>query len=245
MNQIPFVPASCGRWLRIANRTTRVLLCSVLTLASAATHASTGVVSLERLRFPAGASHELLAERMWIHGMPAQVLVFDVPQSPGALARALSAQQPALADLQVLPGQLILSGRVGDDRWVAQMEGVGAARTVGSISTVNARATPMAARPAWLPEGARVRMDVAVMEAGVKVSERIWQHALPPKRMAGLLEAGLHRAGWTREKDRDSVQTGALHTAAGQWWTRERERMRLWLVPVDAGSGLRTIGWAP
>lgn len=213
----------------------RAALCGVLIAMAAAASASAGATALGRLRFPAGSTHELLADRMWLHGMPAQVLVFDVPQSPRDLVLALSRQQPALADLHVLPGQLILSGRVGDDHWMAQMEGAGKGRTVGSISSISARTVPANPQPAWLPEGARVRLDVAVMEDGVKVSERIWQHALPPAKMAPLLEAGLKRHGWTR----------GLEAGAAQWWTRERERMMLLLVPVGAGSGLRVNGWAP
>ncbi|AVJ27271.1 hypothetical protein CLM73_09200 [Achromobacter spanius] len=171
---------------------------------------------------------------MWLHGMPVQVWVFDVPQRPSAFAKALTAQQPALADLHVLPGQLILSGRVGNDRWVAQMERAGADRTVGSLSAVSVRAAPTAQLPGWLPKGARVRSDVAVMESGVKVSDRIWQYAVPPQKLAELLDAGLRRAGWDRQDD-----------GAGHWWVRERERMKLWLISVDGGSGLRALGWAP
>ncbi|UIP19268.1 hypothetical protein [Achromobacter deleyi] len=207
----------------------------MLIATAAGASASASAITLGHLRFPAGSTHELLADRMWLHGLPAQVLVFDVPQSPRDLVLALSRQQPALADLHVLPGQLILSGRVGDDHWVAQMNGAGARRTVGSISSVSARGVPANPQPAWLPEGARVRLDVAVMEDGVKVSERIWQHALPPAEMAPLLEAGLRRHGWAR----------GLEEGVVQWWTRERERMMLLLVPLGAGSGLRVNGWAP
>lgn len=206
--------------------------------------ASAGAIGLERLRFPAGSTHELLAERMWLHGVPAQVLVFDVPKRPAAVARALSGQQPALADLHVLPGRLILSGQVGDDRWVAQMEAAGAERTVGSISAVNVRAVPVIPRPAWLPDGARLRLDVSVMERGAKVSERIWQHALPPDKIARLLEAGLRKDGWTRLGVGGVDQAHEAHAGVEQWWGRERERMKLWLVPLDAGSGLRVNGWA-
>lgn len=228
-------------------------LCSVLMPWSHHASASASVSTLERLRFPAGALHERIADRLWLHGMPAQVWVFDAPQSPSALARALAAQQPALADLQVLPGQLILSGRVGDDRWVAQMERAGADRTVGSISAINVRAAPSAHLPGWLPKGARVRSDVVVMDAGVKVSDRIWQYALPPQELAGLLDAGLRRSGWTPQADTDdakdanarAARSGVRPSGAGQWWARERQRMKLWLVPVEGGTGLRALGWAP
>ncbi|WP_239214600.1 MULTISPECIES: hypothetical protein [Achromobacter] len=196
--------------------------------------ASAGVLSLEGLQLPAGAVRERLADRMWLHGMPAQVWVFDVPQSPSAVAKTLAAQQPALADLHVLPGQLILSGRIGSDRWVAQLESAGMDRTVGSLSAISVRAAPTAQLPGWLPKGARVKSDVAVMESGVKVSDRIWQYAVPPQKLAELLDAGMRRAGWVQQGD-----------GADQWWARERERMKLWLVPLDGGSGLRALGWAP
>lgn len=220
---------------RAAALASRAVLCGVLIVMASGASASAGANALGRLRFPAGATHELLADRLWLHGVPAQVLVFDVPQSPRELARALSRQQPGLADLHVLPGQLILSGHVGDDRWVARMEAAGRERTIGSISSVSARAVPANPQPAWLPEGARVRLDVATMERGVRVSERIWEYALPPAKMALLLEAGLRRDGWAREGQGGAVQS----------WARERERMELLLVPLDAGSGLRVNGWAP
>jgi len=127
-----------------------------------------------------------------------------------------------------------LSGRVGNDRWVAQLESAGMDRTVGSLSAISVRAAPTAQLPGWLPKGARVKSDVAVMESGVKVSDRIWQCAVPPQKLAELLDAGMRRAGWVQQGD-----------GADQWWARERERMKLWLVPLDGGSGLRALGWAP
>lgn len=231
-------------------------LCCALMLLPERADASGGVSSLEGLRLPAGAQRERMAERVWLHGMPAQVWVFDAPQSPSALAKTLTTQQPALADLHVLPGQLILSGRVGDERWVAQLENAGADRTVGSLSAIAVRAAPTAHLPRWLPKGARVRSDVVVMESGVKVSDRVWQYALPPQKLASLLDAALRRTGWMPQGDPDSegaamavsgatARRGAASAGAGQWWARERERMKLWLVPVEGGSGLRALGWAP
>jgi hypothetical protein len=228
------VPKRWDMRRRIGSLVLGVGLCAAFLLLPQRAGASAGVSSLESLRLPAGAVRERMADRMWLHGMPAQVWVFDVPQSVSAFAKTLAAQQPALADLHVLPGQLILSGRVGNDRWVAQMESAGADRTVGSLSAISVRAAPTAQLPGWLPKGARVRSDVAVMEGGVKVSDRIWQYAVPPQKLTELLDAGLRRAGWVRQGE-----------DAGQWWARERERMKLWLVPLDGGSGLRVLGWAP
>ncbi|WP_447918928.1 hypothetical protein [Achromobacter aegrifaciens] len=204
--------------------------------AGSASSKKSGVASLEALRFPVGSRRGLLAESIWLHGIPARVLIFDTPLGTSELIRYLSGQQPALTDLNVLSGQAILSGRVGQERWVVQMEGMGARRTAGSISAVNLLAAPGSPLPAWLPAGARLRLDVAVMEGGVLVSERIWQYALPPGQVAPLLEARLTQNGWRRMPASDE---------AAHWWTRRGVRMRLSLVPLDGGSGLLVSGRTP
>ncbi len=110
---------------------------------------------------------------------------------------------------------------------------------------MSVRAAPSVPRPAWLPDGARLRLDVSVMEHGAKMSERIWQHALPPDKMARLIEANLRQDGWTPLGAGGVDQARGAHAGVEQWWGRERERMKLWLVPLDAGTGLRVNGWAP
>ncbi|WAI82371.1 MULTISPECIES: hypothetical protein [Achromobacter] len=184
---------------------------------------------------PEGSTHALLADRVWLHGYPAQVLVFDAPVDTRAVVRALADQQPGLSDLNVLPGHLILSGWIDDQQWVVQLQSAGPSRTVGTVSSLRMMAPPNPVAPAWLPVGARLRLDFAVMEAGVKVWERIWQHGLPPTRLAPLLQAALLRDGWRLE-----AEDGALHS-----WTRANQRMQVSLVPLDAGSGLRVRRWAP
>lgn len=191
--------------------------------------------SLDRLRLPEGSRQTLLADRMWIHGQPAQVLVFDTPQSAAALTRSLSRQQPALIDLNVLPGRLLLSGQVGRDQWVVQMQSTAQGRTFGTISSLRVAAPSSEAPPSWLPGGARLRLDIALMEAGVKVSERIWQHVLPPTSLAPKLEAGFTREGWGRLSVDGVVQL----------WERQGSRVRISLVPLDAGSGLHIREWTP
>ncbi|WP_255469311.1 hypothetical protein [Achromobacter sp. UMC46] len=208
-----------------------------------------GAASLSRLRFPEGSRHALLADRMWLYGQPAKVLVFDVPMKSSDLIRHLSAQQSGLADLNVLPGQLILSGRIGDEQWVAQMEAAGSGRTVGSISSLRLPALPQVSSqtsaqtlpqavfspptPAWLPEGSRLRLDFVVTDEGVRVSERIWQHAFAPVRMMSVLEARLLMDGWRRPADDGKTQS----------WERGRQRLRISVVPLGTGSGLRVTGW--
>ena len=204
--------------------------------AGTAGRTTPGVTALEALRFPAGSQRGLLAESIWLHGVPARVLIFDTPLTTSELIRYLSAQQPALADLNVLSGQAILSGQVGQERWVVQMEGLGARRTVGSISAVSLLAAPDSPSPGWLPPGARLRLDVAVMEDGLRVSEIIWQYALPPGQLAPLLEQRLSQHGWRRMPASEEP---------GHWWVRPGARMRLSLVPLEGGSGLLVSGRTP
>lgn len=225
-------------------RCSRILLLMVLCVA-ALSHTSfaraassdmtvaTGGLPLGKLRLPEGSHWTTLAERMWIHGQSAQVLVFDAPQSMLDLMRTLSSQQPALADLIVLPGQILLSGQVGQEHWVAQLQGTESGRTAGTIATLSMASSMGETRPAWLPVGWRLRLDVAVMEANVKVADRIWQHALPPPRSAVMLEAGLLREGWSRGPDE----------GASQFWHRERARMRVSLLPFESGSSLQVREW--
>lgn len=199
---------------------------------------SSGVASLAGLRFPPGSRVEPMADRAWLYGAPLQVLVFDAPVNAPALIRILTRQQPALADLQVLPGQAILSGRVGDALWVAQVASPETGRSVGSISSIHALAAPVGDTPAWLPMPARLRLDFAVLEGGVKVSEHIWQHPLPPARLALLLQQGLLRDGWQRADNE-------LGGAGRQSWRRLGARLQWTLVPLDAGSGLWVRRWTP
>lgn len=203
--------------------------------ATASGHAAAtqpGVTSLSQLRFPEGSSHALLADRLWLYGQPARVLVFDAPMKASDLIRTLSGQQPRLADLNVLPGQLVLSGWIGDEQWVAQMENTGMGRTVGSISTLRLQNAVAPPAPAWLPDGSRLRLDFAATDEGVTVSERIWQHALSPARMMALLDVGLLREGWSQSGGGDA-----------QSWVRGRQRLQVSVVPLDRGSALRVRGW--
>ena len=229
---------------RQRRRSPRILVVMVLCLAplsqtsfaraaSSGMTVATGGLPLGKLRLPEGSHWTMLAERMWIHGQPAQVLVFDAPQSMLDLMRTLSSQQPALTDLIVLPGRILLSGQVGQDHWVAQLQGTESGRTAGTIATLSVASSIGETRPAWLPVGWRLRLDVAVLESSVKVADRIWQHALPPLRSAVMLEAGLLREGWSRGPDE----------GASQFWHRERARMRVSLLPFESGSSLQVREW--
>lgn len=199
---------------------------------------SSGALILADLRFPSGSRVETLADRMWLNGAPMQALVFDAPVDVPELIRHLSRQQPALDDLYVLPGQVILSGRVGEAFWMAQLASPAAGRSVGRLSSIQPSAAPTMDLPVWLPTHARSRLNFTVLEAGLKVSEDIWQHPLPPARLTPLLRQGLLRDGWhSAESDQ----------AAGAWqsWRRQDERLQWVVVALDAGSGLWVRRWTP
>ncbi|MFY3140051.1 hypothetical protein ACOTFF_25825 [Achromobacter xylosoxidans] len=192
---------------------------------------ASGSMSLAELRFPPGSRVESLAERMWLHGMPVQVWVFDAPVDVAALIQALSRQQPALEDLRIMPGFAILSGRVGEAYWVLRLTSPTAGRSVGTMSSLSALATSTSPLPAWLPSGARLRLDFAVAQTDGVLSESIWQHRLSPSRLAPLLRLGLTRDGW-----RD-IEAGP---GDGDWqsWQRRQERLQWLLVPLESGSGI-------
>ncbi|WPQ35141.1 hypothetical protein [Achromobacter xylosoxidans] len=192
---------------------------------------ASGPASLADLRFPPGSRVESVAERMWLHGMPVQVWVFDAPVDVATLIQALSRQQPALEDLRIMPGFAILSGRVGEAYWVLRLTSPTAGRSVGSMSSLSALATSASPPPAWLPSGARLRLDFAAAQADRVLSESIWQYQLSPSRLAPLLRRGLARDGW-----RD-IEAGP---GDGGWqsWQRRQERLQWLLVPLESGSGI-------
>lgn len=237
--------AGCGWGRTLAGR---AAICGVAVAAAvrpdaagAATPATSQPAAMTpaAIRFPAGSRVEPLADRLWLHGLPLQAVVFDAPVDVPELIRTLSLQQPALRDLTVLPGMAILSGRVGEALWMAMLASPVAGRSVGSVSSLQVSTTRLdAPPPAWLPPPARLRLDVVAVDGGARVSERIWQHPLPPARLASITRQGLRRQGW---------QDDANRAEAGDWqsWHRRGERLYWLVLPLDAGSGLWIRRWAP
>ncbi|WZB72244.1 hypothetical protein WJ968_12665 [Achromobacter xylosoxidans] len=186
------------------------------------------------LQLAAGARRQWLADRLWLHGQPAGVLVFDTPQDVPELIRSLSGQQPALVDLHVLPGQVLLSGKVGDAQWVAQMEAVGPRRTVGSISQVRLGAPAAFVPPAWLPADASLKLDFEIQEDERRVREQIWRSALSPRRAQALAQRRLRDAGW---------RAARVPAGAAQRWERDDAALQWTATPVEQGSGIWIRSW--
>ena len=238
-----------GRW-RDMRRASRVLAVSALTVLGAlawpaalagistpALRVASNPTSPPGLRLPPGSRVERLADRMWLNGAPMQAWLFDAPVDVPELIQALTRQQSAFSDLQILPGQAILSGWAGEVLWVAQLTSPETGRSVGSVSSITPAATVGNGMPVWLPADARLMLDFAVEQAQATVSESIWRHPLAPPRLAPLLRQGLLRAGW-----QDADPGG---TAAWQSWRLRGERLQWMLTSVDAGSGLWIRRWTP
>lgn len=187
------------------------------------------------LHFPPGSRVESLADRLWLNGAPMQAWVFEAPVDVPEMIHLLSRQQAAFSDLQILPGQAILSGWVDDALWVAQLTSPEAGRSVGSVSSIVPAAIAARNPPVWLPADARLMLDVAVEQGQGAVAESIWRHDLAPSQLAPLLRQGLSRAGW-RDGDSD-------RSAGWQAWRRRAERLEWMLTPLDAGSGLWIRRW--
>ena len=145
---------------------------------------------------------------------------------------SLSGQQPALVDLRVLPGQVLLSGKVGDAQWVARMEAGGAAYRRQHFQ-VRLGAPAAFVPPAWLPADASLKLDFEIQEDGRRVREQIWRSALSPRR-AQVCAASPARRGLARRAC-SGRRGAALGTdgAALQWTA----------TPVEQGSGIWIRSW--
>lgn len=246
-----FMPRA-GRWGRGAAPVARCVIGGLIVVACmapiamgvAAAAAPTALVSLAAatpaaLRFPAGSRVEPLADRFWWRGLPLQAVVFDAPVDVPALIRTLSRQQPAFRDLLILPGLAILSGRVGDEIWVAQLASPSTGRSVGSVSSLQAwEPLPQARLPVWVPPAARLVLDIAMEDSGTRVCERVWQHPLAPAQLGPIVRQRLLRQGW--HDDGEPAKVGAW-----QSWRRHDEHLQWMMTPLDAGSGLWVRRWAP
>ena len=151
-----------------------------------------------------------------------RAFVFDTPQDVPELIRSLSGQQPALVDLHVLPGQVLLS--VGDAQWVAQMEAARAAYRRQHFSGPGLARRPLLCRPR-LPADASLKLDFEIHEDGRRVREQIWRSALSPRRAWPWRR----RRGWraARSSGRRGAALGT-DDAALQWTA----------TPVEQGSGI-------
>ena len=183
------------------------------------------------LQLAAGARRQWLTDRLWLYGQPAGVLVFDTPQDVPELIRSLSGQQPALVDLHVLPGQVLLSGRWatrnGWRRWKPWARGVPSAAFLRSGSAPAAFVPP-----AWLPADASLKLDFEIHEDGRRVREQIWRSALSPRRAQALAQRRLRDAGWR------AARVPAARRSAGNGTTRHCNGPRpRWNRAAAYGSG--------
>ena len=175
-----------------------------------------------------------LADRLWLYGQPAGVLVFGTPQDVPELIRSLSGQQPAL-----MICVCCLDGFCCRERWATRngWRGwkPGARRTVGSISQVRLGAPAAFVPPAWLPADASLKLDFEIQEDGRRVREQIWRSALSPRRAQALAQRRLRDAGWRAARVfRQARRSAGEQDGAALQWTA---------TPVEQGSGIWIRSW--
>lgn len=219
-----------------------VMICLAL---SGSAYADTLSV-LDRLVLPPGSAQAALSTRMQLYGVPVDIRVIEIPESVTQTARMLSEQYPGLSDLGVYPGCAVLSGEVADQFWVVTLESAGPRQTRGSISVLSMAATSFAtlnpasgvqsyrstASPvqAWLPEGARLRLQLDAEEdrGGGHTSQQIWTFPLSVPAAWRVIARGLQQEQWQLE---------ASTPDAGRW-VRQRSTLQITITTVDGGSGI-------
>ncbi|AOB30797.1 hypothetical protein AKI39_08965 [Bordetella sp. H567] len=105
---------------------------------SCTAHALPAVVSASVTppALPPGGGYTPLGESMRVQGLPVFVWLLDAPGSLRDIASWLSARQPALRDLWVRPGAIVLAGIAEGMHWAARLSDAGAGRTQGTISAM-------------------------------------------------------------------------------------------------------------
>jgi hypothetical protein len=123
----------------VAESKMRVALCMLAGAAMLATLASAARLSGEaplRALLPAGCTPIVQAARGRWFGMPMSYVLFECSLRVQDVAQRLSRAQPLLADLGILPGTVVLSGRDAATQWLAQLHQPSTGRTAGFLSSM-------------------------------------------------------------------------------------------------------------
>ncbi|OZI23640.1 hypothetical protein CAL26_09380 [Bordetella genomosp. 9] len=190
---------------------------------------------------PPGSRFIPLVDGMSIQGLSLSAYVFEAPMPPADLAAWLTARQPALRDLWIMPDAVVLAGIADGLHWVARMSDAGAGRTRGTISALpterhvaspdpSGRGDPVQAVPWQLP-GGRLLFELRSRDDDAMVVQQVWTHGSAPLPLGEKLARELAREGWT----------AAGGDAARQRWTRGRVTLLVTIVPLDPGSGVNAV----
>ncbi|MBO1110633.1 hypothetical protein [Bordetella petrii] len=224
----PFIGQHC-RASRFARWAAGMAAC-LSAVAVAAAHAGAGPGPAS-LALPPGSTQAPLGSQMRLYGMPADIRLIEIPLPVAQAAPALARHHPVLSDLGVYSGFVILSGQSAGELWLAVLEAAGPQRTRGSVSVLGAAAPDGArlpARPAWLPPGARLRLDFSDADGGGRTIHQVWTVALPVAQARQAVADRLRRAGW---------HPGAGADAAHRW-LRGPAWLDIAIVAVEGGSGV-------
>lgn len=241
----------------------RVFLClAVAGLATAAWHIpraaaralpATAMVAPPPL--PPGGSYVPLGDGMRIQGLPVFVWLLDAPGSLRDIALWLTARQPALRDIWVAPGAVVVAGAAEGMHWAARLSDAGGGRTQGSISVLPVDAGPAAgiagsrdlavAGFGWPVPGGQLHFEFRSRDEGASVIEQVWTHGLAPaplrQKLFDALAAGGWRAGGADAGGRAARPTSAEAPQEAYSWSRGRITLSTVIVPLDQGSGITAV----
>ena len=190
---------------------------------------------------PPGGAYVALGQGLRVQNACVTAWALEAPGHAHQVAAWLSRSTPALHDLHVMPGTVILSGVAGGRLWVARLHEPRRGRTAGTVSTMSlvpplhrVPATP----PLWHPPGARLRFVTGSTEPGnVARTQRVWTHHFPPGQLWPRLLEALRDAGWSTGRaglpDPSLHRYGIFHRGAAQ--------LQMVVSAAGAGSGIVTI----
>ncbi|WP_233235183.1 hypothetical protein [Bordetella sp. LUAb4] len=183
---------------------------------------------------PAGGRYLSAGEQLQVQGQPMTGWIFEAPGDIREIAKWLSNQLPALRDLLVAPGLVVLSGMDAQSHWSARLTDGGRGWVQGTLSHLPLDQESRAPLPPvpWQPEGARLHFDVRWREARVTGAQQVWTHGATPADLRQRLRVALQREGW-RASEADTAFPGR--------WFKASAQLSVVVVEQPPGSAIVTV----
>jgi hypothetical protein len=158
---------------------------------------------------PPGGNYTPLGDAMRIQGQPISAWIFNAPGSLSDIASWLTKRQPALRDLWVMPGSVVLAGIADGMQWVARLSDAGDNRTRGTISVLAMSHGAKSAEGSDVRDGAR---DPGAVRGIARVAgqDRVTPDVAPGWRLNG---GKLHFDLRSRDKDAVTIEQIWTHAA--------------------------------
>jgi len=187
-----------------------------------------------RWHLPDGATQVAIADRTTLYGIPADIVYYEAPLAVAGMIAHFAAHHPALRDLAVLPGMVVLSDRSGECMRTATVAGIGPTRSAGTLSRVcwPAETAAAPAPPAWLPAGARLAFDFGVHDTPASYVQQVWRHDDAPEAVRTALRRALVRHGWT------PLPPGMPAGEPAREWRRGAQLLAIDTVAAEPGSAI-------